>query len=222
MEDYGGGFEFNLLAMCQSPLRDLCREIAANARVLELTERRLASLSGPPPPPPETAATLRLPTPEKFPEYWVTPAMVSEAPIPEKFRPLLSLIGAMPTSTDESIAPPPSADISAAEGALSVPRGQFTRALREATGNPADEPAASDDDSGELVLQPADMQLHLRALASAASADQAGVLARHDAEINSLWTDLERVEGRKKDYTPAIHAWVKILAEKGVLEQIAG
>lgn len=34
--------------------------------------------------------------------------------------------------------------------------------------------------------------------------------------------DAERaVKGRKKDYTPAIHAWVKKLAEKGLLEDLA-
>lgn len=209
MEQYDGGFGFNLLAMCQSPLRDLCREAAANARVLELIDRRLSGLLGGSA---EGNARPELPAPERFPEYRVTPEMVSEAAVPESARPLLSILGAIqPTVQEEGAsAPGPSAE-------LSVPRTDLLRALSSALGTEVDLPPAE-----TTTLAPADIRGYLEALAAKTSVDQDDVVGRHVAEVAALSTDLERVEGRKKDYTPAIHAWMKILAEKGVLEQIAG
>ena len=196
MEEYGGGFEFNLLAMCQSPLRDLCCEIAANAHALELIERQLKDLPG-------DIAKSELPMPEKFPEYQVTPAMVSEAPVPLKMCRFLSLAGAIPSETT----PPEYVTYVVSPDAI-------VRALREALDEPAGTPPGA--------ATPTDLRAGLEALARKAAAELGDAVARHGAEIMALATDLERVEGRKRDYTPAIHAWVKILAEKGVLEQIAG
>ncbi|SPO01352.1 uncharacterized protein DNG_04028 [Cephalotrichum gorgonifer] len=218
MEDDAGGFEFNLLAMCQSPLRDLCREIAAGARVLELIERRLDSLPGPSPTTTGAVAVPELPCPGKFPEYWVTSAMVSEAPIPPNTYHLLRLLGAIPSSTNEPSGPVSEGNGTTNEG-VSIPRADFVSALREA--GVLDPPAPSSS-AGELFMTPEGIRLYLGALAKQVSAGQASAMARYDAEITSIGTDLERVEGRKKDYTPAIHAWVKILAEKGVLEQLVG
>lgn len=196
MEEYGGGFEFNLLAMCQCPLRDLCREIAANARVLELIERQLKGL-------PADIVKPELPVPERFPEYQVTPDMVSEAPVPLKMCRFLSLAGAIPFEST----PPGYAT-------YVVSPDTIAQAVREAFDDPASPPPGS--------AEPADLLANLDALARKTAAELGKAVARHGAEIMALATDLERVEGRKKDYTPAIHAWVKILAEKGVLEQIAG
>lgn len=207
MGEYGGGFEFNLLAMCQSPLRSMCREIAANARVLDLIDRRLGDLPGPTP---ETDNLAELPVPEKFPEYWVTPEMASEAPIPENVRPLLSLLGAIPSECGPE-APDPSAIIAA-------PRATLLPALRSALGaEPELLPTAE-----TITLTPPDIRAHLETLAAKTRTEQDDAIERHALEMESLSTDLERVEGRKKDYAPAIHEWMKILAEKGVLEQIAG
>ena len=206
MEEYGGGFEFNLLAMCQSPLRGLCGEIAANAHVLELIGKNLGALPGPTP---EANGKSELPAPEKFPEYWVTPEMVSEAPIPENVRPLLSLLGAIP-SEDGPAGPDPSATVS-------IPRATLLPTLYSALGTEPELPTTE-----TITLTPSDIRAHLESLAAKTRAEQDDAIERHLLEVGALSTDLERVEGRKKDYTPAIHAWMKILAEKGVLEQIAG
>ncbi|KAF4971981.1 hypothetical protein FZEAL_9699 [Fusarium zealandicum] len=40
------------------------------------------------------------------------------------------------------------------------------------------------------------------------------------AELMSIADDEQRVSGRKKDYGPALHTWMKKLAEKGVLEDV--
>ena len=211
MEEYGGGFEFNLLAMCQSPLRDLCRDIAANARVLELIERRLEGL-------PEGIAKPELPVPEKFPEYQVTSAMVAEAPVSPKVHPLLRLLGAIPNEQAETVS------TTGSDTTVPVPRVEFTRAVRDALDKQADPPlgAIGSANPPPGPVGPAEIRVHLEALARKTAAELGDAVARHGAEILALATDLERVEGRKRDYTPAIHAWVKILAEKGVLEQIAG
>lgn len=196
MEEYGGGFEFNLLAMCQSPLRDLCHEIAANAHALELIEQQLKGLPG-------DITKPELPMPEKFPEYQVTPAMVSEAPVPLKICRFLSLAGAIPP---ESISPDYVTYVASPDAIAAA----LDEAFDEPTGPPPGAVKLPDPHAG------------LEALARKTAATLGDAVARHGAEIMALATDLERVEGRKRDYTPAIHAWVKILAEKGVLEQIAG
>lgn len=206
MEEDGGGFEFSLLAVCQNPLRDTCREIAANARVLDLIDQRLRVLPGPTP---EANNKSGLPVPEKFPEYRVTPEMVSEAPIPDNVRPLLSLLGAVPS--DGELEPPDP------RATTSIPRATLLTALRSAFGAEPELPTTE-----TIVLTPADVRTHLESLAAKTQSKQDGAIARHVVDMGPLAMDLERVEGRKKDYAPAIHAWMKILAEKGVLEQIAG
>lgn len=45
-------------------------------------------------------------------------------------------------------------------------------------------------------------------------------MGEYRAELMSTAEDEQRVKGRKKDYGPFLHAWVKKLAEKGVLEDI--
>ena len=210
MESYSSGCQFNLLAMCKSPLRDLCREIASNARVLEVIEQRLGDLHGDTAPA-HTVWKPELPAPEKFPEYCVTFEMVSQATIPENLQPLLTLLGAMPPA-DEPRVPTPDHAV-----ACPIPHGVLLRALHSALGQMPDLSPAR-----QITLTPARMSAHLESLAAKVSADQGDAIAQYATEIGALSTDLERVEGRKKDYTPAIHAWMRILAEKGVLEEIAG
>ncbi|KAF7542823.1 hypothetical protein G7Z17_g11248 [Cylindrodendrum hubeiense] len=43
-------------------------------------------------------------------------------------------------------------------------------------------------------------------------------MGEYRAELMAIADDEQRVKGRKKDYGPALHKWVKKLAEKGVLE----
>lgn len=43
--------------------------------------------------------------------------------------------------------------------------------------------------------------------------------AEHAVEIASCKEGLEMMHERQKDYTPAVHQWVQILAEKGVLRR---
>lgn len=45
-------------------------------------------------------------------------------------------------------------------------------------------------------------------------------MGEYRMEMMSIAGDELRVQGRKKDYAPALHKWVKTLAEKGVLENI--
>ncbi|KAF7561969.1 hypothetical protein G7046_g2149 [Stylonectria norvegica] len=45
-------------------------------------------------------------------------------------------------------------------------------------------------------------------------------MGEYRAELMTIADDEQRVKGRKKDYGPALHKWVKKLAEKGVLEEI--
>lgn len=45
-------------------------------------------------------------------------------------------------------------------------------------------------------------------------------MGEYRAELISIADDEQRVKGRKKDYGPALHKWVKKLAEKGALEDV--
>lgn len=52
-------------------------------------------------------------------------------------------------------------------------------------------------------------------------AEQARLVAEYRAEAASAEDDDRRANGRKCDYTPFIHQWVRRLAEQGALQQIA-
>lgn len=45
-------------------------------------------------------------------------------------------------------------------------------------------------------------------------------IGEYRAELTEMARDEERVEGRRKDYGPALHKWLSKLAEKGVLEDL--
>lgn len=45
-------------------------------------------------------------------------------------------------------------------------------------------------------------------------------MGEYRSEVMAISEDEQRVKGRKKDYGPALHKWVKTLAEKGVLEDV--
>ncbi|OLN94190.1 Ubiquitin carboxyl-terminal hydrolase 2-like protein 1 [Colletotrichum chlorophyti] len=47
--------------------------------------------------------------------------------------------------------------------------------------------------------------------------EQKSLMGEYNAEKNCMKEEENRVEGRKKDHTPAIHRWVQKLAEHGVL-----
>ncbi|KAF5987824.1 ubiquitin carboxyl-terminal hydrolase [Fusarium bulbicola] len=45
-------------------------------------------------------------------------------------------------------------------------------------------------------------------------------MGEYRSELMAISDDEQRVKGRKKDYGPALHMWMKKLAEKGVLEEV--
>ncbi|KAI1814140.1 cysteine proteinase [Poronia punctata] len=57
-------------------------------------------------------------------------------------------------------------------------------------------------------------------LAEELRTEQDSLDARHAAELATVDEAIEMIRGRRRDYTPAIHKWVRILAEKGVLEDL--
>ncbi|KAI1458521.1 cysteine proteinase [Annulohypoxylon moriforme] len=56
-------------------------------------------------------------------------------------------------------------------------------------------------------------------LAQELKTEQESLNAQYVAELASVDEAVETVRGRQRDYTPAIHQWVKALAEKGVLRE---
>ncbi|KAM0551991.1 hypothetical protein ACHAPJ_008099 [Fusarium lateritium] len=50
--------------------------------------------------------------------------------------------------------------------------------------------------------------------------DVKAAMGEYRAELMSISDDEQRVKGRKKNYGPALHKWMKKLAEKGVLEDV--
>lgn len=52
-------------------------------------------------------------------------------------------------------------------------------------------------------------------------ADEArAAITKYREEAMALEDEHERVRGRKKDFTPALHCWVKKLAERGILDDV--
>ncbi|KAG4285697.1 hypothetical protein FPRO06_06957 [Fusarium proliferatum] len=49
--------------------------------------------------------------------------------------------------------------------------------------------------------------------------DVKAAMGEYRSELMAISDDEQRVKGRKKDYGPALHKWMKKLAEKGVLEE---
>ncbi|KAI0880971.1 cysteine proteinase [Annulohypoxylon maeteangense] len=56
-------------------------------------------------------------------------------------------------------------------------------------------------------------------LAQELKTEQDSLNAQYIAELAAVDEAVETVRGRQRDYTPAIHQWVKALAEKGVLRE---
>ncbi|KAI1082594.1 cysteine proteinase [Whalleya microplaca] len=57
-------------------------------------------------------------------------------------------------------------------------------------------------------------------LAQRLRAEAEGLDAQFVAELASVDEAVETIRGRQRDYTPAIHQWVRVLAEKGVLREL--
>ncbi|KAF4335002.1 ubiquitin carboxyl-terminal hydrolase isozyme L5 [Fusarium beomiforme] len=51
-------------------------------------------------------------------------------------------------------------------------------------------------------------------------AEVKAAMGEYRSELMAISDDEQRVKGRKKDYGPALHTWMKKLAEKGVLEDV--
>jgi ubiquitin carboxyl-terminal hydrolase L5 len=50
--------------------------------------------------------------------------------------------------------------------------------------------------------------------------DVKAAMGEYRSELMAISDNEQRVKGRKKDYGPALHKWMKKLAEKGVLEEV--
>ncbi|KAI1180987.1 ubiquitin carboxyl-terminal hydrolase [Nemania sp. FL0916] len=54
----------------------------------------------------------------------------------------------------------------------------------------------------------------------ASAAEVAALEAEYNAEMATIDESVDMIHARRRDYTPAIHEWVRILAEKGVLHDM--
>ncbi|GAP89867.1 putative ubiquitin carboxyl-terminal hydrolase protein [Rosellinia necatrix] len=70
--------------------------------------------------------------------------------------------------------------------------------------------------SGSSALDPA----AARALAAELRAEQAALEARYVDEAATADEAVDMIRARRRDYTPAVHHWVRLLAEKGVLREL--
>jgi ubiquitin carboxyl-terminal hydrolase L5 len=184
MAQYDEDFQFNLLALCQSPLADLRRRILEGIRALEMITLRTSgnpeweNKSGPhhavPWDPIDGA--------EKLTEFGLRPEMIPTSRLSEPLK-------------------------SSVTSALEFPPGA---ADHPETHNMVDLPPPS---AGALAA--------MAQLWAEVVGDVKEAATQYSVEMGSLAEDEVNVEGRKRDHTPAIHAWVRKLAEKGVLEQLA-
>lgn len=56
-------------------------------------------------------------------------------------------------------------------------------------------------------------------LAKELGTEQDSLDAQYVSELANVDETVETIRGRQRDYTPAVHQWVRVLAEKGVLRQ---
>ncbi|KAI1117766.1 cysteine proteinase [Nemania sp. NC0429] len=59
-----------------------------------------------------------------------------------------------------------------------------------------------------------------RRLAADLRTEQEALEARYAAEVATVEEAVDMIRARQRDYTPAVHAWVRALAEKGVLREL--
>ncbi|KAI1164961.1 cysteine proteinase [Nemania serpens] len=59
-----------------------------------------------------------------------------------------------------------------------------------------------------------------RKLAADLRAEQEALEARYVDEVATVEEAVDMIRARQRDYTPAVHAWVRVLAEKGVLREL--
>ncbi|KAI2627534.1 cysteine proteinase [Hypoxylon sp. NC1633] len=77
-------------------------------------------------------------------------------------------------------------------------------------------PASFTTKTGEIDFGPAEAL----ELAGKLKAEQDSLDAQHVVELATVDEAVEMVRGRQRDYTPAIHQWVRALAEKGALREL--
>lgn len=77
--------------------------------------------------------------------------------------------------------------------------------------------AEVDPTFAKKVNNPSMEAMELFELYSDLVTEQKSLIGDYNAEIAYMKEDEDRVQGRKKDHTPAIHSWVQKLAEHGVL-----
>lgn len=83
------------------------------------------------------------------------------------------------------------------------------------------ERAQTDSTFEEKVQNPSTEITELLELHNELVVEQKSLMGEYNTEIAFMKEDEDRVQGRKKDHTPAIHCWVQKLAEHGVLAEWA-
>jgi ubiquitin carboxyl-terminal hydrolase L5 len=93
---------------------------------------------------------------------------------------------------------------------------------RVATYNIASSPTTgvSDEQLDRKLANPSFGAIQALDLQQMLLSEQERLIHEYESELASNAEDEQRVKGRRKDHTPAIHAWVKKLAEHGVLEDL--
>ncbi|KAI1385232.1 cysteine proteinase [Hypoxylon trugodes] len=76
------------------------------------------------------------------------------------------------------------------------------------------------DDFKVIVSQPGFTVYKALKYARSLQEEQEVFDAKYAVELAAAEDALETIRGRQRDYTPAIHEWVKVLAEKGVLREL--
>ncbi|KAI0397498.1 cysteine proteinase [Xylariaceae sp. FL0594] len=198
-DDADAYLSFNLLAACQSPLVSISRQLATSLATYAALKDAVRSRTNPPPQ--GNHATQY----EHAHAHALTHALASSSPWDSKYTDsyLSSRFGLTRSAIISDF--PPRADILASLSALLPSPSPVDSAPAPTTCTPT----SSDMGKNPLV-----------SLAEGLRAEQDDLDARYAAEAAAVDEAVEMIRRRQRDYTPAIHAWVRILAEKGVLREL--
>jgi len=109
------------------------------------------------------------------------------------------------------------------ETPLPIPRNNAGQLERYCLTNTAVfQTSLPEEDEHGIYENAADNREHLLDMWRALSTEISAIMGDYDGHLADAQTDQETSAARKEDYTPAIHAWMKTLADKGVLEDILG
>lgn len=176
MAQYQENLQFNLLALCQSPLPGIIDNAAKTVRGLQEIYKHMNHSKEWHALTQEHEPPLRIFDPDHLAEYHITDTLITSARVPDEVQ------------TAFTITAPPT------NQTLDVP----------SSANPP------------LLPPEAILPLWISLVAELKS-----LLTDYNDEVAAIADAESSVKGRKKDYTPVIHAWVTKLAEKGILEGLA-